>query len=132
MLPVDQTIFVGDESDCLEACVASVLELDLAAIGSFCDGEGDWWDQLGVFLGLYDLQPLRLDVESTKEHWAPKGYHLTWGFSDRDTFHSVVSWAGEMVHDPHPARTGLKVEEVWVVFVDQLSAMRSPQPTQMS
>jgi len=112
---------MGSESDCLEACVASVLELDLSQIPNFFAGDEDWFVNLEKFLAEFDLQPLRLDAGETRDHWTPSGYHLIWGTTRRSTFHSVVGWAGEMVHDPHPDRTGLLADEVWMVFISRLA-----------
>ncbi|KPK91516.1 MAG: hypothetical protein AMJ88_13495 [Anaerolineae bacterium SM23_ 63] len=125
MKPIDQTIFVGPESNCLEACVASVLEIELCQVPSFDSGERDWFINLGEFLGAFDLEPLRLDVEGTIDLWIPSGYHLIWGETCRGTFHSVVGFAGEAVHDPHPDKTGLSSEKVWLVFVNKLSDCRN-------
>jgi hypothetical protein len=119
MIPVDQTIIYGPESNCLGACIASVLELGLSEVPGFGDFDGDWFADLEEFLARFDLQPLRMGVPETRDYWTPAGYHLTFGWTQRGTWHSVVGWAGEMVHDPHPDKSGLLEEVVWVVFVSK-------------
>lgn len=122
MIPVDQTILYGPEVDCLEACVAAVLELDLSEVPSFVSS-GDWFADLAEFLARFDLQPLSLNIAQIRD-WKPAGYRLIWGWTERETFHSVVGWAGEMVHDPHPDKSGLLEAEVWLLFV----SMQSKRP----
>jgi hypothetical protein len=115
--PVFQTRFKGyprgtqpgpDCGNCLQACVASILELDLEDVPNFAEVEGEhgWWQALQDFVTergffLYALDP---------EHGAPEDtYYLAVGDSPRGDFnHVVVANGTAIVHDPNPTGEGLK------------------------
>jgi hypothetical protein len=95
---VTQTITVGDGSgrigNCLQAAVASLLDLDLGGVPHFAEHD-DWLERLVEF-------------------GAARGYRVVYrprpvefGRSPRDVPHAVVVIDGEIVWDPHPSRDGL-------------------------
>lgn len=116
MSEVTQTILLGDPSgrpgNCLQAAVASLLDLPLAAVPHFVESTGDWVEDVTAF---------------ARDH----GYSITWhgcrheppvvglafGFTNRsDERHAVVYRDGEMVWDPHPSRDGLTSVMTYVDF----------------
>ena len=118
MRPVDQTRFGAPDGNCMEACVASILELELGGVPDLAVSGDDWHDTLADFLARFDLEPLELDARKTRGIWVPTGFHIISGKSPRGNFlHAVVGLGGKMVHDPHPNREGLAKEEQWIVFV---------------
>lgn len=102
MKAVTQTILAGEidgvPGNCLQAAVASLLELDLDAVPHFALHE-DWLERLVEFGAergyrvLYQGQPV--------------AFGLAFGMSERDLGHAVVCLDGEIAWDPHPSRTGL-------------------------
>lgn len=117
MKPVYQTQFKGypkqhketgpDAGNCLAACVASILELDLEDVPNFTaiPGEHEWWKALQAFVTergwyLYALDPEQGAPEET--------YYLAVGKSPRGDFnHVVVANGKDIVHDPNPSGEGL-------------------------
>jgi hypothetical protein len=124
MKPVDQTRFGFPGGNCMQAAIASILELPLAEVPDFCNRnwEGDWESDLNQWLyehfGLFSLQ---VDIEKSED--------LTW-FSDNciclatvrsktgsrwigpdgkehEPYHSVVYHKNRIIHDPNPSRAHL-------------------------
>lgn len=109
--PVHQTIFDELDGNCLQACIASVLDLPLDAVPNEI-ARSDWWESVNAWLiatrGLYL-------VAFRPGKWKPTGIHLTSGAGPRGMEHVVVSEGGRMIHDPHPAGIGLeKVRMDWI------------------
>jgi hypothetical protein len=107
MKPVDQDIFVNDPQgrpgNCLQACVASILELPLNEVPHFVTVPDDtWFDQMVKWIesrgyALYDSDGLSCDED----------YVFAIGKSPRGVSHVVIYHKGEMVHDPHFSRAGI-------------------------
>lgn len=114
MKPVDQTKFGEVEGNCLEACLASILELPLDKVPEFRSTRNSCWlIDLNHWLEQYGLQAMDVDDFSL----VPKGYCIVAGASPRlKTLHGVVYLNGKMVHDPHPSRDGIKSEPVYWTF----------------
>lgn len=114
MKPVDQILFCenGDRGDCQRACIASLLELDIADVPHFNEEDDAvlFHKSLNRFLRNYGLihietSPVNFSQVALKEH-APC-YHMIYGESPRGNYHAVVALDGVIVHDPHPSRLGL-------------------------
>ena len=119
MKPVHQTQFAapaeGEPGDpkttgnCTAACIASMLELNLADVPNFAvRPEGEWWPWMLQWLtdrGWYAI--------AFPGHFPYPGYYLVSGNSPRGDFkHLVVYCAGELVHDPHPSGAGIDGEPI--------------------
>ena len=135
MKPVNQTKFGYPEGNCLMACVASILEVDLDALPDLfeecCtpldDGEGvtwddgNWWDVLQQSVRAHGWEAVYRG-DHPEQH--PGGYAIAGGPGGRafdeqgeDVGHCVVYVDGEMVHDPHPDKTGLSGPiEDWILL----------------
>lgn len=123
MRPVDQTRFGYPEGNCLVACVASIIEVeicDLPDLFDSCrDGDGKrveggehWFDILNEGVMGHGWLALWRSAPHEIEH--PTEYMIEVGPSGRsfnedgvDVGHCIVSLDGVMVHDPHPDRSGL-------------------------
>ena len=119
MKPVMQTLDGPEEGNCLQACIASLFELELEAVPHFVLKD-DWVKALDAWLAQFDLQSVIVDLERMRgeDMWEPRGYHLICGESPRiDCQHAVVGYGGKMVHDPHSDGEGLKTEDTWTLFV---------------
>jgi hypothetical protein len=111
--PADQTTFGFPDGNCFSACVASLLEVDVAEVPWFM-GHDEWWPHFEAWLrprGYYALCcPLG--------DYRPPGFHILSGKSPRgDYMHSVVARGAEVVHDPHPSRAGLDSRVDFIVLV---------------
>ena len=101
MIPVMQTRF-GVTGNCMQACVASILELPLEEVPDFCNiaSEDTWFTQMQAWFEGHGLW--YVEVRFTYEPKFPDGYYLVSGDGPRGLRHVCVARAGEIVHDPHP------------------------------
>lgn len=109
MKPIFQTILNQPLGNCLQAAIASLLELSLEEVPNFAKATDmnvaadEFLEPLG--LGLVDLLP------NPDFPWSPDGFHLINGVSPRDCPHVVVGYKGRIVHDPAPDGGGLKTQD---------------------
>ena len=129
MKPVFQTRF-GQQGNCLAACVASILEVELEVVDFSCfDHPPDKWFDLfneklaKVGYGLLELLPRRVGYLPATGHWiatgpSPRqdGYHSVVHYSDLSATQATPvprtglacnPLASRMVHDPHPSGKGI-------------------------
>ena len=118
MSPITQTELYDPtrpdrRGNCWQTVIASIVETPLADVPHFvqddADHEGDfqwdWWKRTHDWLR---ERGLRLDYADINE--SPGEYVLVSGKSPRGNgsiHHVVIYLDGQMVHDPHPDRTGL-------------------------
>lgn len=137
MRPVDQTVFVVPGGNCFSACVATLLELELAEVPYFMgDGPPDqpcnWFELFAAWLDPLGFYPLCCTLGGD-DRWRPQGLHILSGLSPRavdlgETWqHSVVARGDRIVHDPHPSRAGLCSRDDVVVLVP-FDPARRPSP----
>jgi hypothetical protein len=133
MIPVDQTLFGYPGGNCLNACLASILECSLDEIPEMdaTTHDGSWWGIMQRALqdrGLTAIYyvPNGEYCGAPFAHIAPPGYHLVTGDSPRGTLddkgnvigHVCVAKDGVIVHDPHPSRAGLaSAPRDWILIV---------------
>ncbi|MDO8640048.1 MAG: hypothetical protein Q7R33_00725 [Nitrosarchaeum sp.] len=113
MKPVKQNLFFDTDGvgNCFEACIASILEVDLIDVPMFHDK--DWfqrfWDWL-ISKGYQYHGTLNKDQVLTYNKGVD-GYYIVAGDSPRGPHiiggHAVVFINGQRVHDPHPDNTGI-------------------------
>lgn len=121
MKPVFQDRYGIGRGNCVTACVASILECEIADLPEFCDGEGpEWFDRLydychrnGMFLihwkhdesvpliccDAYVIMEVSLEGITTENH-AIVGKTYRECTSIRSDGSKVWQWATEIVHDP--------------------------------
>jgi hypothetical protein len=102
MRPVFQTHF--DErgtgpGNCMQAAVASLLNLSLDAVPNFFHA-ADSWGCMRQFLAHYDI--LMEEV-----HSVPEGLYFEVGQSTQGHEHVVICKDGRLVHDPNPHGRGI-------------------------
>lgn len=112
MKPVTQTRFGDPEGNCLMAAVASILECDLSECPDLYEAEKEdrnWWDVMVAFLRPRGYFPVWLDPKQwgQESFIVPKGWSIVSGDSERGVRHVVVTFDGEVRHDPHPERSGI-------------------------
>lgn len=110
MHPVDQTKFYGETTrgNCLEACLASILNKTLGEIPTFApDGPAttvsDYYDAFEAYLESIDYAYMLFHGPVISDK-----YHIAVGTSERGVKHAVVRRNGEIIHDPHFSRAGLQ------------------------
>lgn len=116
MKPVNQDIFVNDPQgrvgNCLQAAVASILELNLNEVPHFVSDPRDDWRENMIewlktkgygFFGTYSL-------------FYESGYCIACGMSPRGVVHAVIYLNGELAHDPHPSRSGIEKADYYYII----------------
>lgn len=111
MSEVTQTILAGDPDgtvgNCMQAAVASLLDLPLEEVPHFC-AFPDWLGYLAIW--------------SAQRGWAvrhrnadePVALGIACGPSPRGVEHATVMRDGEITWDPHPSRDGLlSIARIW-------------------
>jgi len=139
MKTVMQTQFGEGNGNCHQACLASILELELEDVPHFCRLWSDqrWLLDQNRWLKQFGMTTVCL-APAGKPSW--KGFEqmlqgawtILGGHSDRGVMHSVVGRGITPVHDPHPSGTGIKRVETVMVFVvrdPQLSILNSQLAT---
>ncbi len=106
MIPVHQTKFGLEDGNCLQAAIASVLELPLKRVPNLTlvyNRRDDWRKALDEFLYPKGLQHIVLHSVHPDNNFKPFGYHLIGVKSARgDWNHELVGFQGKPVHDPFP------------------------------
>lgn len=116
MKPIDQTKLHDPPAvngNCLNAALASILEIDIEEVPHFEDMTRlKWYPSLRRWLESLGFHLLRWD----QKVYLP-GFFIANGPSPRGFEHSVVYHKTKMVHDPHPSRDGLeKITSVWALL----------------
>jgi hypothetical protein len=97
MKPVYQTRF-GPDGNCFAACLASILEIDLADVPQF---DERWCHVLRQFLAPRGFEPDFLHlVDDLADPWTD--YVIVAQVMPDHTLHSSVWRHGQLVHDPSP------------------------------
>lgn len=111
---IEQTILANDgpvPGNCMQACFASILDLDLAEVPHF--GLFVWYPK-AIELWLRG-RGLDMTIRQTSEWPDADGQHIVCGWSPRGIAH-VVCWSDGELWDPHPDHTGLEgVVDWWTV-----------------
>lgn len=133
MKPVFQTITDHNPSEgrfgnCVQAAVASLLELPIDAVPHFCDGlDGDNKEEtrrINAFLRergetIIDIAFAADKLDEWIALWEETGtqfFHLISGTSPRGFFHCCVGLNGRVVHDPHPSGGGVSPRDGLLFF----------------
>lgn len=126
MTPQKQTIFSdekkGTVGNCLSACVASLLDMQVEDIPHFSWHMSDWFRILYMFLEDRGYSVKMMPTKTTyqwKEHVKGlDGYLIVGGGSPRGikNGHAVIYKNGQPFFDPHPDNTFLtKEDDIYVI-----------------
>ena len=127
MKPVDQTIAHdpanGRYGDCMRAMIASLFELGIEEVPHFfedgCDAS-TFNSRINSWLRPMNLGYLPIGVVTVDALQAIglNGlHHELSGQASRGVLHACAALDGQVVHDPHPTKTGLATIEMSGVFV---------------
>jgi hypothetical protein len=119
MKPVDMVRHAVEstEGDCLQASIASILELDVAALPYVAHFQRDQW--FGIVSDHVRALGYRLVEFGNDPAVSPPGYAIAIGPSPRTdgVLHACVAENGDVIHDPHPSRDGLERITYWLLLV---------------
>ena len=121
MIPIQQSI-TGARGNCFSACLASLLEVPIEDVPLFLweSGDGtifDWSERLDAWLKPMGLYALHFFSGQRPPRVMPGVLHIMTGISPRGRPHAVIGLGGEIVHDPHPDRSGLISCDGFVLLV---------------
>lgn len=134
----DQTEFTdqekGTKGNCLSACLANLLNIELSVIPNFAYLENKWYHAFDKFLtengfecnGSYyfdrisEQHPLSTWEGLMERNQGVGGVFIAGGPSPRfpTIGHAVLYKDGSMIHDPHPSRLGL-VDLKYVFLIEK-------------
>lgn len=127
MTPIIQTITEPGKGNCLAACIASILDIDISVVPDLQCGAN--YKGLCEFLARFNLVPIWIhsDLGDKWVGYYPE-YCIVIGPSPRlSSKHAVVAkpngWGYEIVHDPHPEGGGIAGEISSVIYLG--SVLRS-------
>ena len=100
MKPVYQTINNPRGGNCMEACIASMLHMELEDVGTFRK-DLNWYDDCDAVLKKYGFQLLSLPYTKEAVRFM-KGYYIVGGPSPNfpNIQHAVICKDGKVVHNP--------------------------------
>ena len=120
MIPVMQTITSGPRSNCMQAAIASIFELEIDQVPNFAEfyENDDWAQKYHDFCLTQGVYPLTV-APITQEGNPPAlfGYHLIRVETTRGRQHAVVGFNGSVVHDPYPGGSEIVKVTNYDVFV---------------
>lgn len=113
MIKVDQTEF-GPLGNCQSACLATLLGLPITQVPNWTAMNGSdqlKFDAMRTWLRAHGWDLITVS-RGGMDAWPPRvGYFIAGGMSERGLDHAVIYCNGELWHDPHPDRTGIKSVE---------------------
>ena len=120
MKRINQTIMNFKNGNCMQACVASILEKDLDEVPNFMSqGDSRFFKILKKYFS--DLNIDLINVHPDYQEDIYDHYAIAIGTSPRNKKqnHSVVWFQGKVVHDPHPDNSGIasKPKSFWIFTV---------------
>ena len=125
MIPVDQTVYGGEAGNCLAACIASLLHLEIEAVPNVCEGGDGWFDRLTAWLLPRGMVPLCFKGPPLPQLGA--ALCIVSGASPRGDFlHATVYRGDALVHDPHFSRAGIG-EVADTMYLIPLDPMEPPR-----
>jgi hypothetical protein len=119
MKPIQQTKFGNPEGNCLNACIASILECSIDDLPDLAEAERqnkNWFHVLNDYLKEQGYGIILID--SPVPICVPKDcYYIVSGKSHRGLLHSIIHKNGERIFDPHPDNTGILEIEDYIFIV---------------
>lgn len=115
---IDQTEF-GEFGNCQTACIAMLTGIPFEDIPNFTYtanelGERNAFLAQQEFLNNYGFGIITLQYDLSV---SLRGYLIVGGMTDRGFNHAVIYKNGNLWHDPHPSRDGIKkIEEIDIVY----------------
>lgn len=109
MKPIMQTDFTFQTGNCMQACVASIFELELDQVPNFNKHGPKYYDEeIESWCDLINMIALDITLEHGALNLFRDTHIIAIGNSPRSTEglkHACVYKNGEIVHDPHPDGT---------------------------
>lgn len=97
----------------MSACLAMMLGMEITDVPNFTSmnlTDQERYDAMQEWLATVGYQILTFD-KWKGSLWPPRGYYIAGGMTSRGFLHAVIMKEGELFHDPHPDREGIKLTE---------------------
>lgn len=124
MQPVDQTTFGAPMGNCMQACLASLLEVPLGSAPAAWVGDNsgfnedldNWHPRLNAMLSQWGLSYVEMEASSVLCLGGAQHCVLVGDSPRGDFWHAVVGLVHpgghvDVLHDPHPSREGIRTLE---------------------
>jgi hypothetical protein len=140
MIPVTQEITTGNNGDCLSACLASLLELEIGEVPKFRRDHGPEEMMPAARRWLaenFHFSLICVDQKLERLGAAPGQLCIAGGRSPAPNglYHAVVGRITpngfEIVHDPHPEGRGIRGEPLALYFLVPLDISPKSQESQV-
>lgn len=117
---VDQTK-TGETGNCMSACLASLFSCPISEVPNFYEiagnDAGPWWDAVRDWLRPRGFGIISLALNDTEWLKNTDGLFIVSGNSERGLFHATIWKNGQIIHDPHPSKTGIvKAETMDLIY----------------
>jgi len=99
MKKVYQTRFGKPKGNCILACIASVLEVELSEVPDILADNEKWWEIINNWAESYGYILMPVEFKDYKD--TPPCYCILGGKGENGIPHAVVGFGAECVHDPH-------------------------------
>lgn len=119
MVPVYQTRFGKPHGNCVEACIASIMEIPITDIPYSDSPDYDRMRTIAEFVAssgwLYFEMGFKATVVAFAEigiqypYLVPQDYYILCGYNEDGIGHAVVARGNEIVHNPNRTEKGILV-----------------------
>lgn len=106
MIKVFQTKFGREEGNCYNACIATIMGIELENVPDF-GKDSLWWDRAINFFEDFGLHIVRVPAIDGKVEQHDDMYTMVSGMGPRGLRHAVVYKGSKLFHDPHPDGGGV-------------------------
>lgn len=114
----------GNEGNCFDACVASILELDLKAVPHFINFKSKLWIELRRWLNFRGYDYCHFPSVNVTTCMLPFVPIIVSGNGGRGFRHAVIkkptapnSFKLKLLHDPHPEGNGLTGKDEFYLII---------------
>lgn len=97
-----QTLTDAKFGNCLQTCVAQILEKELDHIPNFMLFEKHWWSSFVMYLGLHGYSPNFISNETPPNKEKEYIVSLKFKRHSEGISHAVIMKNGEVTFDPYP------------------------------
>ncbi len=97
-----QTITDVKFGNCLQTCIAEILNKRLEDVPNFMLYEHHWWTSLVIYLGIHKFSPNYISNESPPKDGEEYIVSLKFKIHSEGISHSVIMKDGKVIFDPWP------------------------------
>ena len=126
MKPVFQTRYGKDEGNCYQACLASIMEMELDEVPDFCNlypERGHWQLEANIWLRQFGLATVTIAPQFGDDYitaYLKDCFLIATGDNSNGVRHCVIWKNGITVHNPNKDCKGINPDSIDLVFPCEL------------